>query len=155
MNCFVQKLIYPFWHISYHNNAAQKWVIRDSQWGESCVPLTKMLPRRFLTRIGLYWQTMRLIWLSSFLFAFVWTETELRSIKTWKRTSPVSIPLDRRFGKSTIYYMAKKEIVSRTDHRIRFILTSRKTASHIMKPLHTGSLVHRDGGHWPSSQRHF
>ena len=64
---FVQKLIlfnfYPFWHISYHNNVAQKWVIRDSLWGESCVPLAKMLPRRFLTRIGLYWQTMRLIWL--------------------------------------------------------------------------------------------
>ena len=60
---FVQKLIlfnfYPFWHISYHNNVAQKWVIRDSLWGESCVPLAKMLPRRFLTRIGLYWQTMR------------------------------------------------------------------------------------------------
>ena len=64
---FVQKLIlfnfYPFWHISYHNNVAQKWVIRDSPWGLSCVPLAKMLPRRFLTRIGLYWQTMRLIWL--------------------------------------------------------------------------------------------
>ena len=41
--------------------------------------------------------------------------------------------------------MAKKEIVSRTGHRIRFILTGRKTASHIMQPLHTGSLVHRDG----------
>ena len=27
--------------------------------------------------------------------------------------------------------MAKKEIVSRTEHRIRFILTGRKTVSHI------------------------
>ena len=63
---FVQKLIlfnfYPFWHISYHN-VAQKWVIGDSPWGESCVPLAEMLPRRFLTSVGLYWQTMRLIWL--------------------------------------------------------------------------------------------
>ena len=49
-------------------------------------------------------------------------EVELRSIKSRKRTSLVSIPLEWRFGKSRIYYMAKKEIVSRTDHRIRFIL---------------------------------
>ena len=137
---FVQKLIlfnfYPFWHISCHNNVAQKWVIRDSPWGESCVPLAKMLPRRFLTRIGLYWQfyeaNLVRFWLSPFLFAFLWTETELRSIKTRKRTSPVSIPLNRRFDKSRIYHMAKKEIVSCTDHRIRFILTGRKTTRHIM-----------------------
>ena len=77
---FVQKLIlfnfYPFWHISYHNNVAQKRAIRDSPWGESCVPLAKMLLRRFLTRIGLYWQTMRLIWLD-----FGWVPLYLRFYK--------------------------------------------------------------------------
>ena len=74
---FVQILIlfnfYPFWHISYHNNVAQKWVIQDSPWGESCVPLAKMLPCRFLTRIGLYWQIMRLICLD-----FGWVPFYLR-----------------------------------------------------------------------------
>ena len=139
---FVQKLIlfnfYPFWHISFPNNVARKWVIRDSPpWGESCVPLAKMLPRKFLiyksrALLTNHEANLARFWLSSFLFTFLWTETELRSIKTRKRTSPVSIPLDRRFGKSRIHYMAKKEIVSRTDHRIRFILTGRKTASHIM-----------------------
>ena len=139
---FVQKLIlfnfYPFWHISYHNNVAQKWAIRDSPWGESCVPLEKMLPRTakvsYKNRALLtnHEANLARFWLSSFLFAFLWTQTELRSIKTWKRTSPVSIPLDRRFGKSRIYYMAKEEIVSRTDHRIRSILTGRKTANHMM-----------------------
>ena len=92
---FVQKLIlfnfYPFWHIFYHNNVAQKWVIRGSSWRESCVPLTKMLPRRFLRRIGLCWQTMRLIWLDFGWVPFYLRFYELRSIKTRKRTRQLSI----------------------------------------------------------------
>ena len=100
---FVQKLIlfnfYPFWHISYHNNVAQKWAIRDSPWGESCVPLEKMLPRTakvsYKNRALLtnHEANLARFWVSSFLFAFLWTETEVRSIKTRKRTNPVSMIL--------------------------------------------------------------
>ena len=140
---FVQKLIlfnfYPFWHISYHNNVAQKWVIRDSLWGESCVPLAKMLPRRFLTRIGLYWQTMRLIWLE-----FGWVLFYLRFYEprpTWgplkRGKEPAQYPViltEHLVNKRFITCPKRKLFLVRrgADHRIRFILTGRKTASHIV-----------------------
>ena len=76
---------------------------------------------------------MARFWLSSFLFALVMNRDRVEVHKNAHRKNQPSIhDLDRRFGKPRIYYMAKKEIVSRTDHRIRFILTGRKTASHIM-----------------------
>ena len=92
--------IHPFLPIFYHN-VKQKWAIRDSSWGESCVSLAKKVTARFPTRIPLYWQTLRLIWLDFgwvLIYLRFLNQDESKSIKTRKRTSPVSSHLDRTPG---------------------------------------------------------